>query len=76
MGDETGVVCVTRVVIAVVGFAVWVVVGRGLPDFGRYLTPVDGQVDLDPSVSVSGNINKYLWPAMIWDLNNHSTYLG
>lgn len=75
VGGETGVVFVIRVVIAVVGLEVSVViavvelevsvvVGRGLPDLGRYWMPVDGQVDLDPSVSVSRNINKYFWSTM------------
>jgi hypothetical protein len=76
VGADAVVVFVTRVVCAVVGMAVWVVVGRGLPDLGRYLTPVDGQVDLDPSISVSGNIDRYLRPAMTRDPNNYGTYLG
>ena len=76
VGDDAGVVFVISVVSAVVGLLVCIVVGRGLPDLGRYLTPVDGQVDLDPSISVSGNINKYLWLNTTCELNNHGTYQG
>ena len=47
-------------VVVVVGLVVVVkavvMVGAGLPDFGRYLIPVEGQVDVDPTGEVGSNV--------------------
>jgi hypothetical protein len=57
VGVEVGLLVVGDAPLVVVGDALLVeveeapllVVGAGLPDFGRYLIPVEGQFEVDPT---------------------------
>ena len=61
MGDDVGLVVVPvevvpRVWVAVVVGFLPVVVGAGLPDFGRYFMPLEGQLDVDPEGATGTNV--------------------
>jgi hypothetical protein len=61
VGDDVGLVVVPvevvpPVLVAVVVGLLPVVVGAGLPDFGRYFMPVEGQLEVEPEGATGTNV--------------------